>query len=477
MYALLFFVITLVNATLVCAQPGEYLSESEIESITLLGNHNTPQELLVTHTSNNGKFIQRLAKVIETINKKEALKGAGNYTKISLRIINATEESLARLNLSQNPYICPASHQLSCNEDQWVRDVCKIASMTFKGTKQVKRLIIDTNRGRGTKELPLQLTTIWTDTVAVKPIHSAKESEAGDYGGNIEVTPNDILYTGSNLSQEMQDFFQSKGYRDRMILFNNDWLDVGHVDEQISVVSIPNDPCGMAIIKASPKLAIRILAAANTDIFQSIPDSYHSRPAFLNIESLRLFVKMYYQETIELLKNKSPIVSPNDHFFSKKESYQVIIQNQIIIDNIINKNVGLLKKKIKQFNPECKKIKTISLPVLFNCRRTENTLVEGPTPTNCLAELPNSVNMSVLGDHLLVPDPIYSPFRSFIKKKLQQINKSPYFLKDYNCYHVLDGEIHCGTNELRVNSTVNKSSDGTTAISAATQIEGTINLQ
>jgi hypothetical protein len=46
----------------------------------------------------------------------------------------------------------------------------------------------------------------------------------GDNGGNIEVTPDDILILGNTATAEFQKFLERRGYKDRIALVETDWL-------------------------------------------------------------------------------------------------------------------------------------------------------------------------------------------------------------------------------------------------------------
>ncbi|MBF0365993.1 MAG: hypothetical protein HQK50_10515, partial [Oligoflexia bacterium] len=286
-----------------------------------------------------------------------------------------------------------------------------------------KLLIIDTNRGRDTKEIPQELHNIWKESVVLNLQNPGNKS---DYGGNIEVTANDVLYTGSNLSATMRNFFSSKGYADKMVVMKNDWLVAGHVDEQVSMVNLPNDRCGMAIVKADPLLAISIIKKQSMISSKQLPQRYQAGSTLDFVMLLQQFVR---SSTKDLQKQNPRELSP-------------LVVAQLESAKMIDANVALLKQKIMEKTPACKKIKVISLPVLFQCEDVH--VLQG-----CVSVLPNSVNMSVLEQHLIVPDPLFAPFQKYTKKALQAAKQKVHLLDDNDCYHENLGDIHCGTNELR----------------------------
>ena len=71
------------------------------------------------------------------------------------------------------------------------------------------------------------------------------------------------------------------------------------------------------------------------------------------------------------------------------------------------------------------------------------------------AYFPNMVNMLVLGHHLGIPKP-FGPhiggqcaIEHHVSSLLNPLGLVCHFIDDWSSYHVLSGEIHCGTNTLR----------------------------
>lgn len=65
------------------------------------------------------------------------------------------------------------------------------------------------------------------------------------------------------------------------------------------------------------------------------------------------------------------------------------------------------------------------------------------------------VNMLVLGSHVGIPKP-FGPkvgskcaFEKHVNSLLNPLGLECHYIDDWDSYHVLSGEVHCGTNTLR----------------------------
>jgi len=74
-----------------------------------------------------------------------------------------------------------------------------------------------------------------------------------------------------------------------------------------------------------------------------------------------------------------------------------------------------------------------------------------------LALVPGMVNLQVFDEHLLIADPFFrgeddgqdaDPFIAAMEALLPE-GVTPHFLDDWSSYHLLYGEVHCGTNVVR----------------------------
>lgn len=93
----------------------------------------------------------------------------------------------------------------------------------------------------------------------------------------------------------------------------------------------------------------------------------------------------------------------------------------------------------------------VEIPVLFR---------EHPATGRADALLPNMVNLISVNGHLIVAEPFFDPFKDEFNTRLQAEGFVPpgfpgeniHYIDDWDSYHVLSGEVHCGTNLKRTNS-------------------------
>ncbi|MBF0363980.1 MAG: hypothetical protein HQK50_00325 [Oligoflexia bacterium] len=414
---------------------GHRLQSCDIESLTLLGPNHKTKELLVSLCSDNFNFVESLAQIMDDINRKRL----NEEDKVKLRIVNAKQPTLC--SIASNS-LCEAQDELRSGADPWMRDFCKVVSAKIKGEKDEKIVLFDTNRERGTKQLVENLSKIWGDHLVVS---AGNSPNCGDYGGNIDVTPNNILYIGNQSSPAMVNFWQEKGYKDNLVILDTSWLTVGHVDEFITTVIRPNDPCGMAIVKADPVLALKSLIkdhyqeeaelAEQSRMTWDMTNDFQALSSFINTN--QTLVKSREQS-----KNVAPIILPSvDTILPDEKNGHTLLRQQFSAASFIENNVQLLKEKIAKKTPACEKIEVVSIPVLFKCNEFE-------AKEYCGSILPNSVNFANLGQDLIVPDPLYAPFREITQAALAKVDQQSYFIEDLS-YHIANGEVHCGTNDLK----------------------------
>ncbi len=405
------------------------ISLSQISKVRLLSHNNLPIKLMVylenqdiysseygQFRNSNQKFVNELAKIVMNINAHEEKL---NRDALKLLILDSTDDpKLNFLTISEeqkNLYI----KRIPFVGDVWLQDFGEIMmAQTSQDTKE-HLLLLDLNRGRGLKDLAQNLSYFWNSYYFKANIRS----RAGNYGGNLEVTPNNIIYMGTTAQQELADFFLSHGYQDNFVRLNTNWLFVGHVDEFISTIILPDDPCGFGIVKASPLKALEILQMAQNQDFASIPADYDH----------------LYHYSEELQSIKTYLVHPSAS--TESESF---VRAQRRAARIIDNNVSTLVAAIIQKTPRCQNIKIVEYPNLYQC-----DVGPGNQVTSCLAYLPGPINMLVLKNHLVIPDPLFGPFRNYLQEKLIALQQIPHFI-DSMFYHVISGGIHCGTNVFRL---------------------------
>lgn len=222
---------------------------------------------------------------------------------------------------------------------------------------------------------------------------SSKKFEAGapsgDFGGNIEMFPGDVLVVGSTTGRSVKSKLEEETGRVPLEV-NTEWLSVGHADELFGVVPT-NDPapCNFAITHASPELGIKFLSEGT-------------------LSSKLLEANRYFEKDIRA-------------------------------------SLEQLTKAVSE-RSGCKAPKTIAMPVAFNA---EKTYSETKPFEKAVAIDVNPVNSLVLGSTVVVPKPLNKQAEVEIETKLKAVGITPEFVHDMSA-HDGHGEIHCSTNAIRV---------------------------
>ncbi|KAM5270276.1 protein-arginine deiminase type-3 isoform 2-T2 [Hipposideros larvatus] len=188
-----------------------------------------------------------------------------------------------------------------------------------------------------------------------------------------------------------------------------DWLAVGHVDEFLSFVPAP-DGKGFRMLLASPGACVKL--------FQEKQKWGYGRALlFEGVDNVQV-------DTIsinQILSNENLI------------SYNKFVQSCIDWNReVLKRELGLTERDI------------VDIPQLFKTERKK-----------AVAFFPDLVNMLVLGKHLGIPKP-FGPIingRCCLEEKvrslLEPLGLHCVFIDDFTPYHMLHGEVHCGTNVRR----------------------------
>jgi hypothetical protein len=114
-------------------------------------------------------------------------------------------------------------------DDLWLQDWGEVAVYQVDGETRERLVLLDAQRGRGLPDFAQHLGRRLR-----APVLSMDVASEGDYGGNIEVTPDQILFLGDTTSAELQDYLEGYGYADSTIVLQTSHLVVGHVDELVT---------------------------------------------------------------------------------------------------------------------------------------------------------------------------------------------------------------------------------------------------
>lgn len=388
------------------------LDLNRVEWVRLLNHNHIPAKVLMMYGGSPGNlaFLQALTNILEEINAEE------NHLPIKIVLVGAPKPDISNLPISdyaKNNLV--EFIPLDVAGNMWLQDFGEIMAVKTHDDTQEKLLLFDSNRGRGLADLAATLADLWDGYYYQNP----DPSDGGDDGGDIEVTPNNILYVGTRSSDGLRNFFGRYGYQDRLVLMETEWLRIGHVDEFISTIMLPGDPCGFGLVKADPLLGVDLLKkAASAELEELVGLPYTTEQ-----EDFSMMQKLHQY-----------LLTDEDDPDGWRAWAQRIAKRQATVAKAIDNNVAKLKAKIIEVSPQCSDLKVISFPVMFN---------------NGIAILPNPVNMTVLREHQVISDPFFKPYREYIENELRQHNQNPHFINDLD-YHTEWGEVHCGTNVLRL---------------------------
>lgn len=226
---------------------------------------------------------------------------------------------------------------------------------------------------------------------------------------------------GSGVLPETKKFYAAQEVQGPPVEVKTSWLLVGHIDEVFSYVPAAT-PRGWKLLVGSPKLARSMLEAAQAagngavTMFQGrewLLDNGSTAPAEISIDD---------------------VLADQDLMASSQEA-------QAEIDGMVE----TMKEEVGLTDDEM-----IEMPYLI----TEAFGLK-------IAYQPGTANMLVVGDHLGIPKP-WGPVikgQDIFEKDLQDRLGTPtnqlgsdgmglvvHFVDDWDWYHALDGEVHCGSN-------------------------------
>jgi protein-arginine deiminase len=199
------------------------------------------------------------------------------------------------------------------------------------------------------------------------------------------------------------------------------WLAVGHVDEIMTFV--PGGPKGFKLLLAAPRLAYKILERAvlegNGAAKMLVGRDFHGTPGEVSID--------------DFLTSGIPGIGG-------------AVELQVFNEGVAVHMARTRRKMKKALSLVDSDI--LSVPILF----MENPDFVGKAD----AMTAGMVNMLVLNKHCIIPKP-FGPvvkgidlFEENMRWKLKkQLGLTVKFIDDWYEYHVINGEVHCGTNTLR----------------------------
>uniref|UniRef100_F7CYE7 protein-arginine deiminase n=1 Tax=Monodelphis domestica TaxID=13616 RepID=F7CYE7_MONDO len=319
--------------------------------------------------------------------------------------------------------ICPEEENL---DDIWMQD-----EMEFGYTQAPHKIfpvVFDSPRNRGLKDFPIK--TILGPDFGYVTREAEEDLVTGlDSFGNLEVSPpvtvggkeyplGRILIGGSSyprdqsreMLKELQDFLFAQKVQAPVRLFS-DWLSIGHVDEFLSFVPA-QDGKGFRLLLASPSTCYKL--------FEEKEKEGHGDVKMLEGVKRNMMIK-------DVLSDKT------------------LRQHNQYVESCIAWNREILKQELGLTEQDI-----IDIPQLFRLK-----LKVSRNELKAEALFPDMVNMLVLGKHLGIPKP-FGPIingqcclEEKVRALLEPLGLKCTFIDDYFTYHILSGEVHCGTNVQR----------------------------
>ncbi|NXX41108.1 PADI4 deiminase, partial [Tricholaema leucomelas] len=208
---------------------------------------------------------------------------------------------------------------------------------------------------------------------------------------------------GRRMAKAVKDFLFAQQVQAPVELFS-DWLHVGHIDEFLTFVPAP-DRKGFRLLLASPSACYQLLKEKQEEGFGEAA-------------------------MFEGRHMGGGRMGPGGFLFSASCKFR----------DCINWNRDILKRCLGLAEQDI-----IDLPQLFR----------GKVDSGAEAFFPDMVNMLVLGRHLGIPKP-FGPvvggqccLEEKVRALLEPLGLTCTFIDDFYSYHVLLGEVHCGTNVRR----------------------------
>ncbi|NXL04435.1 PADI1 deiminase, partial [Mesembrinibis cayennensis] len=340
--------------------------------------------------------------------------------------------------------VCPLPEN---RQDRWIQDEVEFGYV--QAPHKTFPVVFDSPRDRGLKDFPVK--SILGPDFGYVARQAPEGASSLDSFGNLEVSPpvtvqgkeyplGRILigssfprFGGRRMAKAVKDFLIAQRVQAPVELFS-DWLHVGHVDEFLSFVPAPDRKVmspgggkkwGATFIPPKhrpllPPQGFRLLLASPSACYQLLKEKQEE--GFGEAAMFQGLEKVPKPTINEILANEA---------LRKFNNY---------VQSCISWNRDILKRALGLAEPDI-----LDIPQLFR----------GEVAAGAEAFFPDMVNMLVLGRHLGIPKP-FGPLvggqcclEERVRALLEPLGLTCTFIDDYFSYHVLSGEVHCGTNVRR----------------------------
>lgn len=422
---------------------------SVYEKVAFTNNLHVPARVFIYAYKGNESTVKELYHIIDLINSSESLLADDSVDReIHLTVFMDEQEDNTEMKIVINDIIAGKRRSISHagypinmgdptlsviytkkEESIWLQDLLEFGIVHLPGGKIIPAIFdLKYERDNTPSEIIKDLSELFSLNLVELNGLGAENSFSGDSGGNIETTPDGIVYVGSSMTVELRKDLSAKTKQEILVL-PTEWLYVGHVDEYLFFMPADND-CGYSAFYADPVEALNM-------IVKDLTWKYPHRNAVK--ESMEYFMKKkilknYY--TFSEFDLKKPIRKKGNTIEKRNGKYTdwFVLQNLNAYAEI-QKGISIIKKSQSCGSP------FIPLPVIFQepndetYYTTDGVVMKNPF-TNAL----------VLRDHVIIPKGHFSSIaigrlKSPYKNNVHVINARP--------YEEQFGSIHCGTNVLR----------------------------
>ena len=310
------------------------------------------------------------------------------------------------------------------SHDVWMQDTVEIGrNVVWKnGTLQQEPAVLCGLRGKHTPENPYHtaldshIENYFSERNA-HLIHTGEPREGThwiDWFGNLEVSPPVTDSAGNafpfgrvlvgaqgerGMHPDVLAFLEAQGLQTPPVVVDTSWLVIGHIDEVVNFIPSAQPP-GFKVLLPSPTTARKVLEQTTAQ----------------NKGNALCFFGTSEECTVEALL----------HNVANSEESRAIDTKIAETQSLLCKELGITEADF------------VLLPALF---KAGASLI--PNPVNCL----------VCNGHLIVPHPngaMIDGEDCFIQTMRSLLAPLPlHFVDIWDSYHVLLGEVHCGTNALR----------------------------
>ncbi len=467
---LLLFISIFYLTSGVSARVRKITPANEVETIKFLSANHIPVKVIVVYNpdTKNDSFVAALINIVAEMHEKGKL-GKEEAFKVHLIPSKTAKENdcadLRKLVSTERMKKYVEINREFATNDVWMQDWGEVAMVGLKNTPKQQLAVFDSNRGRGNAALPGLLADFWNSYLIKNP---SNEFSGGDYGGNIEVTPDNVLLIGNTSTPVLRAFLEMRGYEGRMAVLDTDWLFVGHVDEYISVCPNPKAKRGYALIRANPRLALKLIKDTPIAELEKITIENY-RQELINVHKYLFKAKAararsarsgrarkgreqvsFAEAVLRYLDGSTDVSGHGQVNFSldikntdsedqSELAAEEFIRLNLTIAQLIDGNIKKACDTITQVRKDNNKFHSVlSFPALFHKIRYGKHV----------AYIPGSVNQLILHDQMIVPDPQIESFRGNIARTASMIGMHANFV-DSLPYHNAQGQIHCGTNVFR----------------------------